>query len=118
MFGTRIGRLQKKSSALLDVFTTVADGLKQTNIAATKEIALINDKMLKLADDEMQLIKLTQSNNKVITNIEKIIEEIGDVYIRLKILKQIYPIELIKKRINFKLKKFYKYITTKKYKNI
>lgn len=67
---------------------------------------------------ELALILQQKLNKPDLVSDEKIIEEIGDVQIRLKILKQIYPIELIKKRINFKLKKFYKYITNKTYKNI
>ena len=67
---------------------------------------------------ELALILQQKLNKPDLVSDDKIIEEIGDCHIRLKVLKQIYPIELIKKRINFKLKKFYKYITTKKYKNI
>ena len=67
---------------------------------------------------ELALILKQKQNKPDLVSDDKIIEEIGDVQIRLKVLKQIYPIELIKKRINFKLKKFYKYITTEKYKNI
>jgi len=67
---------------------------------------------------ELALILQQKLNKPDLVSDDKIIEEIGDVQIRLKVLKQIYPIELIKKRINFKLKKFYKYITTEKYKNI
>jgi len=67
---------------------------------------------------ELALILQQKLNKPDLVSDDKIIEEIGDVQIRLKVLKKIYPIELIKKRINFKLKKFYKYITTKKYKNI
>lgn len=67
---------------------------------------------------ELALILQQKLNKPDLVSDDKIIEEIGDVHIRLKILKQIYPIELIKKRINFKLKKFLKYITNKTYKNI
>jgi len=67
---------------------------------------------------ELALILQQKLNKPDLVSDDKIIEEIGDVQIRLKVLKKIYPIVLIKKRINFKLKKFYKYITTKKYKNI
>lgn len=67
---------------------------------------------------ELVLILQQKLNKPDLVSDEKIIEEIGDVNIRLKVLKQIYPIELIKKRIGFKLKKFYKYIITDKYKNI
>lgn len=67
---------------------------------------------------ELALILKQKQNKPDLVSDDKIIEEIGDVQIRLKVLKKIYPIELIKKRINFKLKKFYKYITNKTYKNI
>lgn len=67
---------------------------------------------------ELALILQQKLNKPSLIDDNKIIEEIGDVQIRLKVLKQIFPKELIKKRINFKLKKFYKYITEKTYKNI
>lgn len=41
---------------------------------------------------------------------QEIIDEIGDVEIRMEILKKIYPIDLIKKRIAYKLSKFETYI--------
>ena len=68
---------------------------------------------------ELSLI-LTQRLNKSkeLVPDKDIIEEIGDVEIRLKVLKKMFPSKLIKKRINFKLTKFYKYIVDKTYKNI
>lgn len=68
---------------------------------------------------ELSLI-LTQRLNKSkeLVPDKDIIEEIGDVKIRLKVLEKMFPQKLIKKRINFKLKKFYKYIVDKTYKNI
>ena len=49
---------------------------------------------------------------------KKIIEEIGDVKIRMKVLEEMYSKDAVKERVLHKLKKFYKYITTKQYKNI
>jgi len=68
---------------------------------------------------ELSLI-LTQRLNKSkeLVPDKDIIEEIGDVKIRLEVLERMFPSKLIKKRINFKLKKFYKYIVEKTYKNI
>lgn len=68
---------------------------------------------------ELSLI-LTQRLNKSkeLVPDKDIIEEIGDVQIRLKVLKKMFPSKLIKKRINFKLTKFYNYIVDKTYKNI
>jgi hypothetical protein len=67
---------------------------------------------------ELALILKQKQNKPDLVSDLKIIEEIGDVKIRLKVITEIFSNELIKERINFKLKKFYKYITTKKYKNI
>ena len=67
---------------------------------------------------ELALILKQKQNKPTLVSDTKIIEEIGDVKIRLKVLMKIYSKDLIKERINFKLRKFYKYITTKKYKNI
>lgn len=70
-FGTRISRLQKKSAGLLNTFTTIVEGLKEANIKASKEIDSIHDKVSKLSNDELELIKLTELNNKVIANVTK-----------------------------------------------
>jgi NTP pyrophosphatase (non-canonical NTP hydrolase) len=67
---------------------------------------------------ELALILQQKLNKPDLVFNEQIIEEIGDVKIRMKVLIKLYPIKLIKKRVNFKLTKFKKYITTKKYKNI
>lgn len=67
---------------------------------------------------ELSLILTQKLNKPDLIKDYKIIEEIGDVEIRMRILKQIFPKQLIKERINFKLQKFYKYITENKYKNI
>jgi hypothetical protein len=68
---------------------------------------------------ELSLVLIQRLNkNEVLVPDSNIIEEIGDVKIRLKVLEKMFSSELIKKRINYKLKKFYKYIVDKTYKNI
>lgn len=49
---------------------------------------------------------------------QEIIDEIGDCIIRLEILKKKYPIDLIQKRVNYKLNKYKEYIDHKTYKQI
>ena len=66
--------------------------------------------------NELSLI-LTQSLSKGCDE-NKIIEEIGDVKFRLKVIEARYNPELIQERINYKLKKNLKYLKTKKYDNI
>ena len=80
-------------------------------------ITAVNN-ILKIAEEcqELSLI-LIQSLSKGVDE-EKIIEEIGDVKFRLKVLESYYDSEKIKQRINKKLEKNLKYINDKKYKNI
>lgn len=49
---------------------------------------------------------------------QEIIDEIGDVYIRLEILKRIYGEEAIQARIDTKLATYKTYIDHKRYKQI
>ena len=49
---------------------------------------------------------------------QEIIDEIGDVIIRIAILKKMFPIEDIQKRINDKLTKYKEYKDSKKYTHI
>ena len=65
---------------------------------------------------ELSLV-LTQKQLKP-TNVgdQEVIDEIGDVLIRLEMLLKKYDPNLVKKRINYKLSKFSEYIT--KYENI
>ena len=70
-----------------------------------------NDKeynLTKTAEElqELALILIQKNNKPQQIRDEKIIEEIGDVMIRLKVLKKSYP------------NKFYTFIKEKKYKNI
>lgn len=48
----------------------------------------------------------------------EIIDEIGDVIIRLEILKRIFPIDKIEERVAFKLSKYKDYLELEKYDNI
>ena len=67
---------------------------------------------------ELALALLQKLNKTDKTPDQAIIDEIGDVEIRLNILKRIYPVELIEKRIDEKLSKFESYIDHEKYKLI
>jgi hypothetical protein len=51
-------------------------------------------------------------------DIQEIVDEIGDVEIRIEFLKNIFNRKDIQKRVDFKLKKFEEYMTKKMYKNI
>lgn len=97
---------------------------KFKSIIVYNHLLNVNDEdyTLKKTIEELQELSLilTQRLNKSkeLVPDKDIIEEIGDVKIRLKVLEKMFPQKLIKKRINFKLKKFYKYIVDKTYKNI
>lgn len=82
-----------------------------------------NDRRFNLlkAAEEMQelslaLIQKMTKEDKYDDN--KIIDEIGDVEIRLAILKKIFPLEKIEKRVDYKLSKYQEYKDSKAYKNI
>jgi NTP pyrophosphatase (non-canonical NTP hydrolase) len=49
---------------------------------------------------------------------QEIIDEIGDVMIRLEILKKMFSIEDINKRVDYKLSKYQEYIDHKSYSKI
>ena len=51
-------------------------------------------------------------------NDQEIIDEIGDVLIRVKILCKMFPMDEIQKRIDFKLSKYLTYIDHQNYKHI
>jgi hypothetical protein len=76
---------------------------------------------LSKASEEMQELGLilTQYLNKPDKiDEQKIIDEIGDVAIRLNILKNIFPKEKIKERIKQKLNKYEEYIKSNTYRDI
>lgn len=76
---------------------------------------------LSKASEELQELSLvlTQKLNKPKRVDDKeIIDEIGDVIIRLEILKKIYDINKINERIAYKLSKFQSYVDNKSYTKI
>lgn len=76
--------------------------------------------MLKAAEECQELgLVLTQMVLKPTkVDVQEIIDEIGDVAIRLEILKKLYSEQDIQKRINYKLSKFKEYIDHKMYSEI
>jgi hypothetical protein len=76
--------------------------------------------LLKASEElqELALILTQKVNKKNNVPDQKIIDEIGDVKIRLKVLEKMFPKELIDERVNKKLTSFQSYIQTEKYKNI
>lgn len=77
--------------------------------------------LLKAAEELQELATvLLQRINKDANKVpnEKIIEEIGDVKIRIKVLEKLFPKELIDERVNRKLTLFQGYIDSGKHKNI
>ena len=69
-----------------------------------------------LSELSLVLLQLVNKPNKV--DVQEVIDEIGDVKIRMKILSKLFNKEEIKKRYNFKLRKFNSYIEEGKYKGI
>lgn len=51
-------------------------------------------------------------------DMQEIIDEIGDVAIRIEVLKKIFPADKIEERINYKLNKYKDYLALEKYDNI
>jgi len=83
---------------------------------ATKNTITYN---IQKASEELQELSLilTQKLTKPRKTLDKsIIEEIGDVEIRLGVLKELFSKKQIQKRIEFKEDKFRKYIRDGKYK--
>jgi len=68
--------------------------------------------------NELSLILLQKLNKPNFINDQKIIDEIGDVKIRLNVLEKQFLKSKIKSRINSKINKFYYLIKNKKHKNI
>ena len=63
-----------------------------------------------------ELIKYV--NKPHINNIQAIVDEIGDVKIRLQVIETMFGREDVKKRVKLKSKKFLEYITERDYKNV
>ena len=62
------------------------------------------------------LLQRVNKGDKVLDS--KIIEEIGDVEIRMKVLRKVFSKDAIENRVNKKLTVFQDYIRTERFKNI
>lgn len=67
---------------------------------------------------ELALVLIQKLNKPTKVDDQAIIEEIGDVKIRIKILSKMFSKEKIKERVIFKLSKFKGYIDNKEYSKI
>jgi NTP pyrophosphatase (non-canonical NTP hydrolase) len=95
-----------------------------------KKVKIVNDylkngnsreyTLLKTAEElqELALILIQSVTKDNEIDDQDIIDEIGDVLIRVNILREFFPEDRIQERIEYKLKKFYQYITENIYRNI
>lgn len=74
--------------------------------------------LLKTAEElqELSLVLTQMALKKEKVDKQEVIDEIGDVKIRLKVIQHFFSIKKVKKRIKFKLDKFRSYIKEDKYK--
>lgn len=74
--------------------------------------------LLKCAEELQELsLVLTQSVlKKKKVNTQEILDEIGDVKIRMAVLEELFDKIKVQKRINYKISKFKKYLKEGKYK--
>lgn len=74
--------------------------------------------LLKTAEElqELALVLTQMALKKDKVNKQEVIDEIGDVKIRLKVIQHFFSRKKVKIRINFKLNKFRSYIKEGKYK--
>jgi hypothetical protein len=73
--------------------------------------------LLKASEEcqELALVLTQLALKPTKVNTQEVIDEIGDVRIRLKILKHLFNDNDVKQRIKFKLNKFKEYIKENKY---
>lgn len=95
-----------------------------------KKVKIVNDylkngnskeyTLLKTAEElqELALILIQSVTKDNEIDDQDIIDEIGDVLIRVNVLREFFPEDRIQERIEYKLKKFYQYITENIYRNI
>lgn len=74
--------------------------------------------LLKTAEElqELSLVLTQMALKKEKVDKQKVIDEIGDVKIRLKVIQHFFNKKKVKERIKFKLDKFRSYIKEGKYK--
>ena len=74
IFGTTIEQLQNKSKNTLDIFTKTVLELSQINEEAKIQFEKREQKIAELANENAQLIKLQENNDKIISKIANILE--------------------------------------------
>lgn len=75
MLFNKIQNLKKSSQAILDVFTKTQEDLQKVNDAILEEKEIRNKKISALVGEVMELDNLQINNHKVITKIEKFLNE-------------------------------------------
>ena len=75
MLFNKIQNLKKSSQAILDVFTKTQEDLQKVNEAILEEKEIRNKKISALVGEVMELDNLQINNHKVITKIEKFLNE-------------------------------------------
>jgi NTP pyrophosphatase (non-canonical NTP hydrolase) len=85
------------------------NGWNFNHMKAIEELAELSEVLIK---------KLNKNGGPKEPSDRSIVEEIGDVLLRLRILEFYYGKDAIKERMDFKLSKFAEILTTNKYKHI
>jgi septal ring factor EnvC (AmiA/AmiB activator) len=75
MLFNKIQNLKKSSQAILDVFTKTQEDLQKVNDAILEEKEIRNKKITESVGEVMELDNLQINNHKVITKIEKFLNE-------------------------------------------
>jgi len=75
MLFNKIQNLKKSSQAILDVFTKTQEDLQRVNNAILEEKEIRNKKISALVGEVMELDNLQINNHKVITKIEKFLND-------------------------------------------
>lgn len=75
MLFNKIQNLKKSSQAIFDVFTKTQEDLQKVNDAILEEKEIRNKKISVLVGEVMELDNLQINNHKVITKIEKFLNE-------------------------------------------
>lgn len=75
MLFNKIQNLKKSSQAILDVFTKTQEDLQKVNDAILEEKEIRNKKISALVGEVMELDNLQINNHKVITKIEKFLND-------------------------------------------
>lgn len=99
------------------------DNMEKINSNLIKKIVKRNNynyNLIKASEELTELsLALQQHLTKKHSNSKtNIIEEIGDVKIRIKMLEEIFDKDKIKRRVQFKLNKYKQYLEQNKYRNI